>query len=126
MKYTAELFRNTREVVYHDFDAKDDAAARKYIISHTESCDIDWIDREDSDADCDTGDRTISLYRGDPTWNNAIEEGITLKSEMPYSMDAREFVRRVAKTGLGFTQHEAAITLQNLIHEARKLCGEKE
>jgi hypothetical protein len=121
-KYTAELYRSAREVLYHEFEADNDEAAREYIVKNTEKYRIDWIACEDSDAsDGGTEDCLIDLRPSSGSGKH--QEGIRLKSEMPYSWDAREFVKKVATMAFPKSCVEA---LTDLKLEARKICGMEE
>ena len=139
-KYHATRTLNKREAEYIEFDAHSDEDALAIIKSQTSIVSLgDWESVENSDCTPDACDVRLSLDRindqASSKRDKYIElfggfDAITLKSEMPYSRDSREFVKKVAELREAFSSYydeeRSHAMLSRLIEEARKLCGKED
>jgi hypothetical protein len=118
--YRATRFRNTREADTYHFSAKDDEEARDALrLGDT----LAWS----GDADIvepDARDEVLALDRrkGDGNWEVVADE-IELPSERPYGRASRNFVEYVARLGEEGAYDDAIATLEEVIADARRLCG---
>jgi hypothetical protein len=111
--YRATRLRNTREADAYHFSAKDDEEAREVVRGG----DADIVEP-------DVRDEVLALDRrkdgGD--WE-VIDDEIELPGERPYGQPSRNFVDRVARLGEEGAYDNAIETLDEIIAEARRLCG---
>ncbi|MFZ1107845.1 MAG: hypothetical protein WAN43_05820 [Rhodomicrobium sp.] len=118
--YRATRLRNTREAETYHFAAKNDEEARE-ILRLGEN--LAWS----GDADVvepDVTDEVLALDRrkDEETWE-AVDDEIELPGERPYGRASRSFVEHVARFGEEGACDDAVETLEEVIAEARRLCG---
>jgi hypothetical protein len=122
-RYRITRMLNERSATKYDFDAADDAEALRLL--HDDTC-LDAALESSGDADVidpDALDETRGLDRfEDGAWLMLVDE-LSLKSQMPYSTPSRDFAARVARLGGEGAYDDAVETLDELIAEARLLCG---
>jgi len=118
--YRATRFRNTREAGAYNFSAKDDEEARDALrLGDT----LAWSGGADI-VEPDVTDEVLALDRrkDDGSWEVVADE-IELPSERPYGRASRNFVDYVARLGEEGAYDDAIATLEEVIAEARRLCG---
>jgi hypothetical protein len=118
--YRATRLRNTREAVTYRFSAKDNEEAREVL---RDGDDLPWSGDADI-VDPDVTDEVLALDRrkDDGDWE-VVDDEIELPSERPYGRASRNFVDRVARLGEEGAYDDAIETLEEVIAEARRLCG---
>jgi hypothetical protein len=118
--YRATRLRNTREAGAYQFSAKDDEEARE-VLRLGEN--LAWSGGADV-VETDVADEVLALGRRkeDGTWE-AVDDEIALPGERPYGRAARNFVEHVARLGEEGAYDDAIETLEEVIAEARRLCG---
>ena len=122
-RYRITRILNERTATPYDFEAADDEEALRLL--HTETC-LDGLLESSGDqeyVDPDAIDETRGLDRLDDGAFVMLIDEIRLKSEMPYSGEARDFAARVAALGEEGAYDDAIETLESVIAEARALCG---
>lgn len=122
-KYRGTRAYNIREYEWLDFEAPDDAAARQMLLSGQLE-DENWEDSDNSRDIATTRDEVFMLDRLDEhNIPKVVEDEIPIPSERPYSVEAREFVDKVAALAQEGAYVNATDTLDALIHEALALIG---
>jgi hypothetical protein len=122
-RYRITRILNERAATPYDFDAADDEEALRLL--HTETSLGTFFDNpgDPEYVDPDAIDETRGLDRLDDGAFVMLVDEIRLKSEMPYSGEARDFAARVAALGEEGAYNDAIETLESIIAEARNLCG---
>jgi hypothetical protein len=118
--YRATRFRNAREARAYHFGAKDDEEARE-ILRLGDA--LAWS----GDADVvepDVRDEVLALDRrkDDGIWE-VVDDEIELPGERPYGRASQDFVDTVARLGEEGAYDDAIEALEEVIAEARRLCG---
>ncbi|MBJ7532640.1 hypothetical protein JDN40_00635, partial [Rhodomicrobium vannielii ATCC 17100] len=122
-RYRITRMQNERSATRFDFDATDDGEAMRLL--HDEAC-LDARFENSGDADAiepDVFDETRGLDRLEKQGPVMLIDELSLKSQMPYSREARDFTLKVAKLGEEGAYDDAVEALSDLIAEARRLCG---
>ena len=122
-RYRITRMLNERSALKYDFDAADDDEA--FRILHNETC-LDALLESSGDADIvdpDTLDETRGLDRFEDGAFVMLVDEHRLKSQTPYSSQARDFAAKIAALGEEGAYDDAIETLDAVIAEARALCG---
>ena len=118
--YRATRLRNTREADAYHFSAKSDEEAREVLRIGDN---LTWSGGADI-VEPDVTDEVLALDRrkDDGDWE-VVDDEIELPSERPYGRASRNFVDYVARLGEEGAYDNAIETLEEVIAEARRLCG---
>jgi len=131
-EYTADRWFATRAAYRVKFEAEDDEAAKAHLATIDWTVDGEYLSSANLDDEDIDDDALISLQREDEH-DDYIFDNEPVTEARPYGWDAKQFAQNVAAMtrygdGPGFhgTGADAIDTLNRLIQEARKICGQPE
>lgn len=130
-KYHVTKAQNIREYTFVDFEAPDDSTAL-LLVEHGN---INWDKEEEVKNSRDTPDAIDLVYMLDklPEHDGAtgyvVSDQITVNDMKPYSQDAIEFTKMVARLTVpndvesAVPGVDAVKAMNNLIEKAKLICG---
>ncbi len=122
-RYRIVRMQNERSATKFEFEAADDDEAFRLLQDETE---LDALLDSSGNSDAiepDVYDEIRGLDRLEDGAFVMLVDEHGLKSQMPYSFEARDFAAKIAKLGEEGAYTDAIETLDAVIAEARALCG---